>query len=145
MSVVTILCEKKKRTKGKKPKDKSEPKKPKEEIPDNLCVVCLDDTVKEYPVKLPNAIYQLNYFSLCGCSCDIHETCMKTWAGISLKCPICRIPLHKYESGIYWVKQYFFTRKSRVDGGRMKITFPLYLSAHLIGFCVFMYVMLKIA
>jgi hypothetical protein len=144
MSVVTILCEKKKRTKGKKPKEPKE-KEPNDDIPDNLCVVCLDDTVKVCPVKLPNAMYQLNYFSLCVCSCDIHETCMKTWVGISLKCPICRIPLQKYESGIYWIKQYFFTRKSRVDGGRIKISFPLYLSAHLIGFCMFMYVILKIA
>ena len=101
---------------------------------EDICIICLDDAIKERSLKLTTAIHQLNYYSGCSCSCDVHKTCMKAWSDRTPKCPICRIKLHKCETFMQFI----------LSRGHMKISVSLYFGAHVITFYVFVYTLMRI-
>ena len=123
----------------------------------DVCIICLDDRAVERPLKLFDAIYQLNFFTICSCSCDVHKTCMKSWMNVSPKCPICRTLLKKYDFNDaiqHWIKPplpLFINRRGR-DINRenakkivmIMLTIPVYLGMHLFIFYVFTYAIAKI-
>lgn len=118
----------------------------------DVCIICLDDRTVERPLKLFDAIYQLNFFTICSCSCDVHKTCMKSWMNVSPKCPICRIILKKYDFNHeiqYWINPPLNRRRPLNAENAKKmimimLTIPVYLGMHLCIFYVSTYAIVKI-
>lgn len=108
----------------------------------DVCIICLDDNIRGRPMKLSEAIYQLNFYSICSCSCDVHTACMKEWSDVSPKCPICRIPLRKYKTILYWLTQPSFNnRRRQLNRENVKtiltiVTIPVCMGLHILVFYI---------